>query len=314
MRRITAVGSSVRLSNLLLMGSLRMNSSSSSSSSIPNNSNPKSSETASSPSFPPSSTEQSPQSPPVTSEARSSTSPSDAATAASSENNKGRPNGGGGGAAAADDAASLSDTTTTLTSSSSSSSSSSLQTPDPEPERWVQAPYQDPDLMPIKDEKGEYIVSAGNWPTGEVAYRTPPPPDKLAPRFGYNVLQVKKDVTWWQHYHKYPRLSVSYINIHFWFIIGAAWLGAFLTEEYRRTTDEMKTPGALVGEHRGRGPSTKQTQKVSFTPEEMNALVNTAQTNWVDGKGEQSFIGSKDYRMKQIARPKEFSLEDVRKR
>lgn len=307
MRRITVVGSSVRLSNLLLLGSLRMNSASNSSS-IPNNSNPKSSGTASSH---PSSTEQSPQSPPDFAAQHSSSSPSDAAAAASSESNKGRPNDGG----TANDAASLSDTTTTLTSSfSSSSSSSSLQTPDPEPERWVQAPYQDPDLMPIKDEKGEYIVSAGNWPTGEVAYRTPPPPDKLAPRFGYNVLQVKKDVTWWQHYHKYPRLSVSYINIHFWFIIGAAWLGAFLTEEYRRTTDEMKTPGALVGEHRGRGPSTKQTQKVSFTPEEMNALVNTAQTNWVDGKGEQSFIGSKDYRMKQIARPKEFSLEDVRKR
>ena len=199
-------------------------------------------------------------------------------------------------------------------STEATSSSSSLQTPEVEPERWVQKPYEDPALQPIQDEKGEYIVSAGNWPTGEVAYRTPPPPDKLAPRFGYNILQVKKDVTWWQHYHKYPRLSVSYINIHFWFIIGAAWLGAFLTEEYRRTTDEMKTPGAMVGEHRGRGPSTKQTQKVTFTPEEMNALVNTAQTNWVDGKGEQSFIGSKDYRMKQIARPKEFSLDDVRKR
>ena len=76
----------------------------------------------------------------------------------------------------------------------------------------------------------------------------------------------------------------------------------------------MKTPGAMVGSTVGAGPSDQADTKSNVYPEEMNALVNTAQTNWVDGKGEQSFIGSKDYRMKQIARPKEFSLDDVRKR
>ncbi|KEG14801.1 hypothetical protein DQ04_00301110 [Trypanosoma grayi] len=187
--------------------------------------------------------------------------------------------------------------------------------PEVEPVRWVQKPYVDPSTEPIIDEKGEYIVSRVQWPTGEIAYSTPPPPDgKLAPRFGYNVVQVKKDVSWWKHYQKYPRISVAYINIQVLFLLGAAWLVAFLSEEYRRTTDELKTPGAMVGEHRGRGPVGRQTQKVAFTSDEMSALVNKAQNNWLDAKGEANYIGSKDYSMKKIPRPKEFSVDDFRKR
>lgn len=68
------------------------------------------------------------------------------------------------------------------------------------------------------------------WPTGELAYITPPPvDDKLAPRFGYNVVQVKKHVSWWKYNHKYPRLSFMYINIQVVVLLGLAWLAALLT-------------------------------------------------------------------------------------
>lgn len=181
--------------------------------------------------------------------------------------------------------------------------------------RWEEPMPQDPDTLPVVDEKGEYIVSHVQWPTGELAYTTPPPVDnKLAPRFGYNVVQVKKHVSWWKYNQKYPRLSVAYLNIQVLVLLGFAWIMTILTEEYRRTTDAMKTPGAMVGEHRGRGPATEKTQKVTFTTDEMNALVNRAQENWLDGAAEANYIGSKEYKMKQIPRPKEFSVDDFRKR
>lgn len=176
-------------------------------------------------------------------------------------------------------------------------------------------PYVDPDTLPIVDEAGEYIVSRVAWPTGEMAYITPPPrDDKLAPRFGYNIVQVKKHVSWWAYNQKYPRFSIAYLNIQVLFLLGLAWLVAFLNEEYRRTTEEMKTPGAMVGEHRGRGPPTNQTQKISFSKDEMAAMVDKAQNHWFDGTAEASYIGSKDYKMKKIPRPSEFSVENIRKR
>ncbi|CUG87198.1 membrane-associated protein, putative [Bodo saltans] len=188
---------------------------------------------------------------------------------------------------------------------------------DAEPARWIQPSTAEthPDgIAPILDEKGQYIVSTKQWPTGDVAYRTPEAPGHLAPRFGYNVLQVKKDVSWWQHYHKYPRFSMAYLNIQLIFLLGIAWLSAYISIEYRNMTDEMKTPGAMVGEQRGRGASNKGTQKISFTNDEMSALIGGAQQDWMEGKSEKNYVGSKDYRMKQISRPKEFSMEDFRKR
>lgn len=184
-----------------------------------------------------------------------------------------------------------------------------------EPVRWVQRPCDAEMEEPIVDEKGQFILSRVQWPTGELAYTTPPPPDgKLAPRFGYNIVQVKKDVSWWKYYQKYPHISVAYINIQVMFLLGAAWLVAFLMDEYRRTTDEMKTPGAMVGEQRGRGPVCRQTQKIAFTQDEMTDLVGRAQNNWFDARAEAHYIGSKNYCMKKIPRPKEFSMEDFRKR
>lgn len=192
---------------------------------------------------------------------------------------------------------------------------SSVPNAEPEPRRWIQRAYEDPDAVPIVDEKGHYIVSRVLWPTGEVAYRTPEPVnDKLAPRFGYNIVQVKKHVSWWKYNQKYPRLSLAYINIQVLFLLGVAWLVAFLTTEYRRTTEAMRTPGAMVGEHRGKGPSTQRTQKIAFEKGEMSALLDKAQSNWFDGAAEASYVGSKEYRMKKIERPKEFSIDDLRKR
>ncbi|KAG5481586.1 hypothetical protein LSCM1_05610 [Leishmania martiniquensis] len=193
--------------------------------------------------------------------------------------------------------------------------SNALTTPDPEPVRWVQRAYQDLDNPPMVDAKGEYIVSRVQWPTGEVAYRTPAPvDDKLSPRFGYNVVQVRKHVSWWTYNQKHPRLSVAYINIQVLFLLGLAWLVALLTTEYRQTVDAMRTPGAMVGDYRGRGPVTSGTQKITFEKDEMSALLDRAQNNWYDGTAEASYVGSKDYRMRKIPRPKEFSAEDVRKR
>ncbi|CBH11225.1 hypothetical protein, conserved [Trypanosoma brucei gambiense DAL972] len=185
-----------------------------------------------------------------------------------------------------------------------------------EPMRWPQEAPGSPALTePIIDEKGQFIVSRIQWPTGELAYATPPPPDtRVAPRFGYNVVQVKKHVSWWKHYQQHPRISVAYINIQLLFLLGAAWLMAFLVEEYRRVTDELRTPGAMVGEHRGRGPVEKGKQKISFTNDEMTSLIGRAQDNWMDARAEANYIGSKDYTMKKIPRPKEFSVDDFRKR
>ncbi|EAN81581.1 hypothetical protein C3747_23g326 [Trypanosoma cruzi] len=198
--------------------------------------------------------------------------------------------------------------------SSTSIKKGEVQT-DVEPLRWVQDSRDDPLTEPIFDEKGQFIVSRVQWPTGEIAYTTPPPPDgKLAPRFGYNIVQVKKDVSWWKHYQKYPRFSIAYVNIHVLFLLGAAWLAAFLTDEYRKTMEEMRTPGAMVGEQRGRGSVNRQSQKVAFTPGEMTEIIGRAQNNWLDAKTEANYIGSKDYNMKKIPRPKEFSMEDFRKR
>ncbi|KAK7196230.1 hypothetical protein NESM_000558600 [Novymonas esmeraldas] len=192
---------------------------------------------------------------------------------------------------------------------------SAAAVPAVEPVRWLQPAYEDPATVPIVDAKGEYIVSRVQWPTGEVAYRTPAPvDDTLAPRFGYNVVQVRKHVSWWKYNQKYPRLSLAYINIQVLFLLGLAWLVAFLTTEYRRTTEAMRTPGAMVGEHRGRGPATNKSQKISFEKEEMSALVDKAQNNWFDGAAEASYVGSKSYKMKAIPRPKEFSADDFRKR
>ena len=205
--------------------------------------------------------------------------------------------------------------TPATTSNDSDKKKGEITTPEPEPVRWVQPAYQDPDSLPIVDEKGEYIVSRVQWPTGEVAYRTPAPvDDKLAPRFGYNIVQVRKHVSWWKYNQKYPRLSLAYINIQVLFLLGLAWLVAFLTTEYRHTTEAMRTPGAMVGQYRGKGPATNQTQKITFEKDEMMALMDKAQNNWYDGKAEASYIGSKEYKMKKIPRPKEFSAEDFRKR
>ncbi|KPA76277.1 putative mitochondrial hypothetical protein [Leptomonas pyrrhocoris] len=203
----------------------------------------------------------------------------------------------------------------TSTSGSDDSSSGEVTAAEPEPVRWVQPTYEDPDTLPIVDDRGEYIVSRVQWPTGEIAYRTPAPvDDKLAPRFGYNIVQVRKHVSWWKYNQKYPRLSLAYINIQVLFLLGLAWLVAFLTTEYRSATEAMRTPGAMVGEHRGKGPATNQTQKVTFEKGEMSALLDKAQNNWYDATAEASYVGSKEYKMKKIPRPKEFSAEDFRKR
>ncbi|KAH8620565.1 hypothetical protein ERJ75_000065300 [Trypanosoma vivax] len=185
-----------------------------------------------------------------------------------------------------------------------------------DPVRWIQ-----PSSIPVAeteaaiDERGQFIVSRVQWPTGDIAYTTPPAPDgKLAPRFGYNVVQVKKHVSWWKHYRQHPRISVAYINIQVLFLLGAAWLMAFLVDEYRRTVEQMRTPGAMVGEHRGRGPVGRDTQKIEFKKDEMSSLVGRAQDNWMDAREEAQYIGSKDYAMKKIPRPKEFSVDDLRKR
>jgi hypothetical protein len=181
--------------------------------------------------------------------------------------------------------------------------------------RWVQEPFVDPATLPIIDEKGEYIVSRKQWPTGEIAYQTPAPPDtSISPRFGYNIIQVKKPQTYWQFYYANPHFSFRFLNIQFIWLILTAYLCAFLVDEYRGTIDRMKTPGAMAGEHRGKGPVNYQSQKITFTTEEITALAGNAQKNWMEGKNEDSYIGSKNYQMKKIARPTELNYDNLRKR
>ena len=181
--------------------------------------------------------------------------------------------------------------------------------------RWIQPPFVDPATLPIVDEKGEYIVSRAQWPKGDVAYKTPPPPDtSISPRFGYNIVQVKKPQSYWQFYQASPHFSFRFLNIQFAFLILTAYLIAFLVDEYNRTMDRMKTPGAMAGEHRGKGPVNYQTQKITFSTDEITALAGNAQANWVAGKNEDSYIGSKNYMMKKISRPTEMNYDNLRKR
>ena len=176
-----------------------------------------------------------------------------------------------------------------------------------EPMRWEQAPV---DVNKIVDEKGQYIVSRVKWHEGALAYATPPPPGPLAPRFGYNVVQVKKGITYWQWYRKNPHFSWRHLNIHFVFMGGLTYLMTFLIEEIRHVEYEMKAPGAMAGEGLGKGGPTGRTRKTTFSREEVDAITAKMQDSYMSGK-ETDYVGNRDYAMRKIARPKEFSIADV---
>jgi hypothetical protein len=171
--------------------------------------------------------------------------------------------------------------------------------------RWVQKPRDDR----IVDENGEFIVSKTQWYTGELAYKTPPPPSHLEPRFGYQIVSVKKPITWWQHYRKNPQWSFTHVHIHIIFIVGITYLCVYMIDEVRRLETQMRTPHGMVGDQLGRGDPQARNQKIGFSVQETDEMVQKAQDAFMSGK-ELHYAGSKDYVMKKIPRPKEFSLED----
>lgn len=187
-----------------------------------------------------------------------------------------------------------------------------LELDDGETGRWIVKPFVAKDLKPKVDERGEYIVSEVQWPKGELAYR-PQPYNELHTRFGYNIVQVKKHQSYWQYFRKNPHLSVRYMFLQFALLLGFAWMLGFLMEEVRRIEWERQTPGAMAGEVRGRGDSTRATQKIEFTTKEQEAMLSTAQNSWLDG-AETNYVGNRDYQMKKISRPTEYSYEDYKKR
>lgn len=172
--------------------------------------------------------------------------------------------------------------------------------------RWVQQPED----KRIVDEKGEYIVSRTKWYTGELAYKTPPAPTPLEPRFGYQIVSVKKPITWWQHYRKNPQWSWAHVNIHVVFGIGVVWLTSFLTDEIRNIQAEQMRPHGLVGTQLGKGRPEGRNRKIAFSAEETAGMMQQAQEAYMNGN-EMTYAGSKDYQMKKIPRPKEFSVDDV---
>ena len=87
----------------------------------------------------------------------------------------------------------------------------------------------------------------------------------------------------------------------------------YLMTEVRRIEWERQTPGAMAGSVRGRGDSTRSTQKIEFTTKEQEAMLATAQNSYLDG-AETNYVGNRDYQMKKIARPKEYCYEDFKKR
>lgn len=181
-----------------------------------------------------------------------------------------------------------------------------------EPMRWIQRAYEDPEMAPKIDEKGDYIVSKVQWPTGEMAYR-PLPRTEVTPRFGYNIISVKKPQTYWQYWRKNPHFNVTYVGIQAAFIIGLAWLMGFLIEEIRRYEQEGRTAGNQAGEVRGKGRTDRKKQKIVFTPEEQETMLLNAQESYLSG-AESKYLGNSDYKMKKIARPTEYNYEDFRKR
>lgn len=181
-----------------------------------------------------------------------------------------------------------------------------------EPMRWISVPYEDPALAPKVDEKGEYIVSKGDWPTGEMAYR-PLPRTDVTPRFGYNIVSVKKPQTYWQYWRKNEHFNVTYIGIQAVFIFGMAWLMGFLYDEIRMYENEGKSVGNHAGEVRGKGRTDRKKQKIEFTPAEQDVMLQNAQESYITG-AESKFLGNREYKMKKISRPDEYNYDDFRKR
>jgi hypothetical protein len=172
--------------------------------------------------------------------------------------------------------------------------------------RWEQ---RDPDLR-IVDEKGEYIVSTrGKWHTGEIAYQTPPPPNHLQARFGYNVVQVKKPQTYWQYYRWNPHFSLRHLNFLVLFAVGLTFLCSFLMKEVKTMQDDIMKPGQLTGSVRGKGRPAGKDMKISTSLDEQNDMMAKVQQSYLNAE-ELAFKGNKDYQMKKIIRPKEFRAQD----
>ena len=175
-----------------------------------------------------------------------------------------------------------------------------------ETKRWIQKAKDERKV----DENGEFIVSQTKWHTGKLAYTTPPPPGHLDARFGYQIVTVKKPVSWWAHYRKYPRWSFAHVHIHLFFLIGVTYLCSFLLDEIRRIEEEQRSPRGMVGDQLGRGALPKKDRKIAFSVEETEGMMSAAQEAFMAGDG-QGYAGSKDYTMKKIPRPKEFSMDDA---
>lgn len=174
-----------------------------------------------------------------------------------------------------------------------------------ETQRWVQA---EPDHR-LQDEKGDWIVSKVKWHTGELAYTTPPPPNHLQARFGYNIVQVKKKQTFWQYYRWNPFVSFRHLNILIWFAMGLIMLCTYLIEEINYWTAESKKPGQLAGEVRGKGRPVGRQLQTTVSNAELDEHMAGMQKSYFDVE-ELTYKGSKEYMMKKIPRPKEFRVQD----
>lgn len=183
-----------------------------------------------------------------------------------------------------------------------------------QPMRWEQTYLEkDPNLEPVLDEKGQYVVSAVKWHTGELAYKTPPEPDKLAHRFGYNIVQVKKSETYWQWYRKNPHFSLRYLGIQTLFIVLLAYLITIFSSEYKKEFEKFQRPAGMAADALGKGLPHEGRQKIEMSREEADVITNSAQEFYLSGR-ENKFMGSKDYQMRKIKRPKDFDVRDFIKK
>jgi hypothetical protein len=174
-----------------------------------------------------------------------------------------------------------------------------------EPMRWDPIVVDDR----VVDDNGEYIVSKVKWHTGPLAYTTPDAPNDMQARFGYNIVVVKKHQSWWEHYRKYPRLSYVHMYYHFIFFFGVIWVLSFLQLEIIALTTESFAPGALAGEHLGKGPPQGKHKKISISNQEQLDFLKAMQNSYLDAN-DTAYKGSKNYQMQAIPRPKEFDVRD----
>ena len=154
------------------------------------------------------------------------------------------------------------------------------------------------------------VTSVPVPPTGDMAYCAPPI-DPLAARFGYNAIQVKKPMTYWSQYRKYPHWSWRHLGAQVSFLMATAYVITMINEAIRTISDENASQNVhTAGEALGKQQIPFHKRK-AWTQDQVDDLATMAQASFIAGK---EFTPKQNYDMVKIKRPNEMTYDDVRKR